>query len=145
MLESFEKIPVQIYKNSTEGSNAVAAQIAALIKEKQAKKLPCVLGMATGTTPILLYKELVRLHKEEGLSFKNVVTINLDEYYPIEKSAYQSYWSFMHRHLFDLVDIDPKNIERHGRLEPGKMFLVNMNQGRIVNDEEIKEKILKFQ
>jgi glucosamine-6-phosphate deaminase len=66
--------------------------------------------MATGTTPILLYKELVRLHKEEGLSFKNVVTINLDEYYPIEKSAYQSYWSFMHRHLFDLVDIDPKNI-----------------------------------
>ena len=110
MLESFEKVPVQIYKNSTEGSNAVAAQIAALIKEKQAKKLPCVLGMATGTTPILLYKELVRLHKEEGLSFKNVVTINLDEYYPIEKSAYQSYWSFMHRHLFDLVDIDPKNI-----------------------------------
>jgi len=110
MLESFEKIPVQIYKNSTEGSNAIAAQIAALIKEKQAKKLPCVLGMATGTTPILLYKELVRLHKEEGLSFKNVVTINLDEYYPIEKLAYQSYWSFMHRHLFDLVDIDPKNI-----------------------------------
>jgi len=110
MLESFEKIPVQIYKNSTEGSNAVAAQIAVLIKEKQAKKLPCVLGMATGTTPILLYKELVRLHKEEGLSFKNVVTINLDEYYPIEKTAYQSYWSFMHRHLFDLVDIDPKNI-----------------------------------
>ncbi|MCE2675368.1 MAG: glucosamine-6-phosphate deaminase [Sediminibacterium sp.] len=110
MLESFEKVPVQIYKNSTEGSNAVAAQIAALIKEKQAKKLPCVLGMATGTTPILLYKELVRLHKEEGLSFKNVVTINLDEYYPIEKSAYQSYWSFMHRHLFNLVDIDPKNI-----------------------------------
>ena len=67
MLESFEKVPVQIYKNSTEGSNAVAAQIAALIKEKQAKKLPCVLGMATGTTPILLYKELVRLHKEESL------------------------------------------------------------------------------
>jgi len=110
MLESFEKVPVQIYKNSTEGSNAIAAQIAALIKEKQAKKLPCVLGMATGTTPILLYKELVRLHKEEGLSFKNVVTINLDEYYPIEKSAFQSYWSFMHRHLFNLVDIDPKNI-----------------------------------
>lgn len=110
MLESFEKIPVAIYKNPTEGSNAVAAQIATLIKEKQAKNLPCVLGMATGTTPILLYKELVRLHKEEGLSFKNVVTINLDEYYPIERSAYQSYWSFMHRHLFSLVDIDPKNI-----------------------------------
>jgi len=110
MLESFEKIPVVIFKNQTEGSNALAKQIANLIKEKQAQKLPCVLGMATGATPILLYKELVRMHKEEGLSFKNVITINLDEYYPIPRTAYQSYWSFMHRHLFDHVDIDPKNI-----------------------------------
>ena len=110
MLESFEKVPVKIYKNPTEGSNALAAQIANLIREKQAQNLPCVLGMATGATPILLYKELVRMHKEEGLSFKNVITINLDEYYPIPRSAYQSYWSFMHRHLFDHVDIDPKNI-----------------------------------
>jgi glucosamine-6-phosphate deaminase len=110
MLESFEKVPVKIYKTPVEGSNAVAAQIASLIKEKQAKNLPCVLGMATGSTPIYLYKELVRMHKEEGLSFKNVITINLDEYYPISRDAYQSYWSFMHRHLFDLIDIDPKNI-----------------------------------
>jgi glucosamine-6-phosphate deaminase len=110
MLESFEKVPVKIYKNPTEGSNALAAQIAKLIREKQAQNLPCVLGMATGATPILLYKELVRLHKEEGLSFKNVITINLDEYYPIPRNAYQSYWSFMHRHLFDHVDIEPKNI-----------------------------------
>jgi len=110
MLESFEKIPVVIFKNQTEGSNALAKQIANLIKEKQAQKLPCVLGMATGATPIVLYKELVRMHKEEGLSFNNVITINLDEYYPIPRNAYQSYWSFMHRHLFDHVDIDPKNI-----------------------------------
>jgi len=135
MLESFEKIPVQIYKNSTEGSNAVAAQIAALIKEKQAKKLPCVLGMATGTTPILLYKELVRLHKEEGLSFKNVVTINLDEYYPIEKSAYQSYWSFMHRHLFDLVDIDPKNIH----LPNGESTKENLKESCIAYEQTIEK------
>jgi glucosamine-6-phosphate deaminase len=110
MLESFEKIPVKIFKNPTEGSNALAVQIAQLIKEKQAQNLPCVLGMATGATPILLYKELVRMHKEEGLSFKNVITINLDEYYPIPRKAYQSYWSFMHRHLFDHIDIDPANI-----------------------------------
>jgi len=135
MLESFEKIPVQIYKNSTAGSNAVAAQIAALIKEKQAKKLPCVLGMATGTTPILLYKELVRLHKEEGLSFKNVVTINLDEYYPIEKSAYQSYWSFMHRHLFDLVDIDPKNIH----LPNGEWTKENLKESCITYEQTIEK------
>jgi glucosamine-6-phosphate deaminase len=135
MLESFEKVPVQIYKNSTEGSNAVAAQIAALIKEKQSKKLPCVLGMATGTTPILLYKELVRLHKEEGLSFKNVVTINLDEYYPIEKSAYQSYWSFMHRHLFDLVDIDPKNIH----LPNGEWTKENLKESCIAYEQTIEK------
>jgi len=135
MLESFEKIPVQIYKNSTEGSNAIAAQIATLIKEKQAKKLPCVLGMATGTTPILLYKELVRLHKEEGLSFKNVVTINLDEYYPIEKLAYQSYWSFMHRHLFDLVDIDPKNIH----LPNGEWTKDNLKENCISYEQTIEK------
>ena len=110
MLESFEKIPVKIYKDVATGSNAVAAQIAQLIKDKQAKGLPCILGMATGATPILLYKELVRLHKEEGLSFKNVITVNLDEYYPIPRDAYQSYWSFMHRHLFNHIDIDPTNI-----------------------------------
>jgi len=110
MIESFEKIPVKIYPTSYDGSIMVAAQIATLIKDKQAKKEICVLGMATGSTPILLYKELVRLHKEEGLSFKNVITINLDEYYPIHKTAYQSYWSFMHRHLFSQVDIQPENI-----------------------------------
>ena len=110
MIESFEKIPVKIFPTSNDGSIMVAAQIATLIKDKQAKKENCVLGMATGSTPILLYKELVRLHKEEGLSFKNVITINLDEYYPINKTAYQSYWSFMHRHLFSQVDIKPENI-----------------------------------
>lgn len=110
MIESFEKIPVKIYPTSNDGSIMVAAQIATLIKDKQAKKQNCVLGMATGSTPILLYKELVRLHKEEGLSFKNVITINLDEYFPIHKTAYQSYWSFMHRHLFSQVDIIPENI-----------------------------------
>ena len=130
MLESFEKIPVKIYDNPTEGSNALAAQIAQLMREKQALNLPCVLGMATGATPILLYKELVRMHQEEGLSFKNVITINLDEYYPIPRNAYQSYWSFMHRHLFDLVDIDPKNI-----------YLPNSEW----NKEELKDSCLAYE
>jgi glucosamine-6-phosphate deaminase len=110
MVDSFEKIPVAIHHNAKEGSAYVAAEIAKLIREKQAKKEKCVLGMATGGTPIYLYTELVRMHNEEGLSFKNVITFNLDEYYPIEKNAYQSYWSFMHRHLFDHIDIDPANI-----------------------------------
>jgi glucosamine-6-phosphate deaminase len=82
-----------------------------------------------------LYKELVRLHKEEGLSFKNVVTINLDEYYPIEKSAYQSYWSFMHRHLFDLVDIDPKNIH----LPNGEWTKENLKESCIAYEQTIEK------
>ncbi len=110
MVDSFEKIPVKIFDASKQGSKYVAGEIAALIREKAAKNENCVLGMATGSTPIHLYAELVRMHREEGLSFKNVTTFNLDEYYPIEKEAFQSYWSFMHRHLFNHIDINPANI-----------------------------------
>ena len=88
----------------------MAKEIATLIREKQQRGEQCILGLATGSTPISMYAELVRMHREEGLSFANVISFNLDEYYPIEKEAFQSYWSFMHRHLFDHVDIDPKNI-----------------------------------
>ncbi|MBS1592312.1 MAG: glucosamine-6-phosphate deaminase [Bacteroidetes bacterium] len=108
--DSFEKIPVKIFDTPKQGSINAAKEIAALIKEKQKKGQDCILGLATGSTPITLYAELVRMHKEEGLSFKNVITFNLDEYYPLQKEALQSYWSFMHRHLFNHVDIDPANI-----------------------------------
>lgn len=110
MVDSFEKIEVKIYPTAVEGSIYAAQQIASLIKEKAAKGEKVVLGMATGSTPIKMYAELVRMHREEGLSFKNVITFNLDEYYPIDKDAYQSYWSFMHRNLFNHIDIDPANI-----------------------------------
>ena len=110
MVDSFEKIPVEIFPTSKEGSAYAAGEIANLIKQKQQENKPCVLGLATGSTPISMYKELVRLHKEEALSFKNVITFNLDEYFPIARNAFQSYWSFMHRHLFDHIDIDPSNI-----------------------------------
>ncbi len=110
MIDSFEKIPVRIAKTPKDGARLVALEMATLIKEKQSLGQQCVLGLATGSTPIGLYAELVKLHKEEGLSFKNVVTFNLDEYYTIERDAFQSYWSFMHRHLFNHVDILPENI-----------------------------------
>ncbi len=110
MVDSFEKIDVKIYKNSKDGAAFVAKQIADLIRDKASKGEKCVLGLATGSTPISLYAALVKLHQTEGLSFKNVISFNLDEYYPIDKDAYQSYWSFMHRHLFSHVDIDPANI-----------------------------------
>ncbi len=110
MVESFEKIPVQIFATPKEGSVFAASEIAKLILAKQSINQPCILGLATGSTPISLYRELVRLHKEENLSFHNVITFNLDEYYPLDRDAVQSYWSFMHLHLFNHVDIKPENI-----------------------------------
>ncbi|GIM57451.1 glucosamine-6-phosphate deaminase [Capnocytophaga canimorsus] len=106
----YEKIHNVIFSDSQSASEAVAREIADLIKSKQAQGKHCVLGLATGSSPVKVYKELIRLHKEEGLSFKNVITFNLDEYYPMEKQDKQSYWQFMHKNLFDHVDIDPKNI-----------------------------------
>lgn len=110
MVDSYEKISVEIYPTAKEGSAYVAREIANLIRHKQALNETCVLGLATGSSPISMYAELVRMHQEEGLSFKNVISFNLDEYYPIEQDAFQSYWSFMHRHLFSHVDILPENI-----------------------------------
>ncbi|HEX3168132.1 MAG TPA: glucosamine-6-phosphate deaminase [Chitinophagaceae bacterium] len=109
MVDSFEKIPVRIYPDLKAGSKAVAKQIADFIREKQSKKEKCVLGLSTGSTPKTLYAELVRLHKEEKLSFKNVITFNLDQYYPISNDALQSYQRFMKVNLFNYIDIDPKN------------------------------------
>ncbi len=110
MVDSFEKIPVKIYPDLKQGSIAVAKQIAELIREKQSKKEKTVLGLSTGSTPKTLYAELVRMHKEEKLSFKNVITFNLDEYYPINNNALQSYHRFMKVNLFNHIDINPKNI-----------------------------------
>jgi len=106
----FEKVPVSVYPDMQTASKEVAKRIESVIRQKAAKGKKAVLGLATGATPIALYKELVRLHKEEGLSFKNVVTFNLDEYFPIEASSVQSYKMFMQKHLFDHVDIDINNV-----------------------------------
>jgi glucosamine-6-phosphate deaminase len=105
----FEHVPLAVFPNSAEASQAVARDIAALIRSRQAAKRTAVLGLATGSTPLGLYAELVRMHREEGLSFSNVITFNLDEYYPIQPSNPRSYRHFMQVHLFDHVDIPPAN------------------------------------
>jgi glucosamine-6-phosphate deaminase len=106
----FEKIHNVIFKDSNLASVLVAQEIAVLIKQKEKENKRCVLGLATGSSPINVYEELVRLHKEEGLSFNNVITFNLDEYYPMDKSNIQSYHYFMHVHLFNHIDILPENV-----------------------------------
>jgi len=109
LADSFEKIPVRVFEDDKLASAHVAREIADLIQQKQKEGKPCVLGLATGSTPKALYKELVRLHKEEGLSFKNVISFNLDEYYPIEPTAIQSYHNFMNVNLFNHIDIHKAN------------------------------------
>ena len=84
--------------------------MANLIRERQSQNQNCVFGLATGSTPVGVYAELARMHQEDGLSFENVISFNLDEYFPMERHELQSYRRFMQEHLFDLVDIDPANV-----------------------------------
>jgi len=105
-----EKMAVTVHLSSATASRAVAAEIAALIRERAGTGGRAVLGLATGSTPCGVYEELVRLHREESLSFANVVTFNLDEYWPMHPESLQSYRRFMREYLFDHVDIDPANV-----------------------------------
>ncbi|HEY4247350.1 MAG TPA: glucosamine-6-phosphate deaminase [Lacunisphaera sp.] len=104
---SYEHVPLAVFASSAVASRAVAAEVARLMRERQREQRKVVLGLATGSTPIAFYAELVRLHREEGLSFSNVITFNLDEYYPLSPEHLQSYRSFMQTHLFDHLDIAP--------------------------------------
>ncbi len=88
----------------------VAAEIAGLIRQREKEKRSAVLGLATGSTPVPVYRELIRMHREEGLSFKHVITFNLDEYYPLARNHRESYWRFMQDQLFAHIDILPENI-----------------------------------
>lgn len=108
--KKLEKIDTSVYENSVSASQAVAERIARLVKDKAAKGEYAVLGLATGSTPTGLYDLLVQMHQKGELSFKNVITFNLDEYYPINPESLQSYIRFMKEHLFDHIDIDPANI-----------------------------------
>ena len=106
----FEKLLVSVYPNPAEASKKVAQRIATLIRGKQKKGENAVLGLATGATPVKVYAELVRMHREDGLSFKNVVTFNLDEYFPMKPTSKQSYVTFMYENLFNYIDVPEKNI-----------------------------------
>jgi glucosamine-6-phosphate deaminase len=131
----FEKIHNVVFSNSEEGSICVAQEIASLIRSKEAKNKPCILGLATGSSPIKVYEELVRMHNEEGLSFSNVITFNLDEYYPMDKNSVHSYFYFMHQHLFNHIDIKPENIH----IPSGTVSQEELHQYCIDYDLKIKE------
>lgn len=100
----------EVFDTAIDGSKYVAQKIKELIEKNNAEGKKTVLGLATGSTPVKMYGELIRMHKEEGLSFQNVITFNLDEYYPMGKDSEHSYWYFMHENLFNHIDVKPENI-----------------------------------
>jgi len=106
----YEKIHNVVFESSSQASHLVAREIADLIVAKNEKGETCVLGLATGSSPIRVYDELVKMHKEEGLSFQNVVSFNLDEYFPMNPESIHSYHHFMNEHLFNHIDIPKENI-----------------------------------
>src|ERR687894_457278 len=105
-----ERIRTIIVDDHEHIARLVANRIANLIREKQMAGEPAVLGLATGSTPIGVYRELIRMHNEEGLSFRNAVTFNLDEYYPMSPDSIHSYQRYMWENLFSQIDIDPANV-----------------------------------
>lgn len=121
---SFEKIPVTIFNEADEACKAVANEIADLIRLKQKEGAAAVLGLATGATPKKIYRQLVRMHNTDGLSFRNVICFNLDEYYPMPPESIQSYRHFMQENLFDHIDIDPGNCH----IPDGRIGLENIRR-----------------
>ena len=98
------------YKNFNKGSIVVANKISGLIKTKGKLNEKCVLGLSTGSSPIKTYSELIKMHKKEGLSFKNVVIFNLDEFYPMKPNSQFSYHKFMFNKFLKHIDIQKKNV-----------------------------------
>jgi glucosamine-6-phosphate deaminase len=105
-----ERIRTLVVDDHEHIARLVANRIATLIREKDAAGESAVLGLATGSTPIGVYRELIRMHREEGLSFRHVATFNLDEYYPMSRESIHSYYRFMWENLFSHIDIRRENV-----------------------------------
>ena len=109
-MDSPERIRTAVFDDHESLARAVAARIAEVVRERQREGRGAVLGLATGSTPVGVYRELIRMHREEGLSFRDVTTFNLDEYYPMDQGNLHSYHRFMWENLFRDIDIDPARV-----------------------------------
>src|SRR6266480_8135680 len=112
------KIPTLVFPTSNQASRHVALMIESLIRQNNSANRPTVLGLATGSTPVGLYRELIRLHKEAGLDFSRVITFNLDEHYSMTPADIHCYDRWMRETFFDHVNIPEKNIHIPDGLTP---------------------------
>ena len=110
MNETLLHVNLKVYTDAATASKYIANRLAAEILDKQIAGTHAVLGLATGATPKMVYQHLINLHKNAGLSFENVYTFNLDEYYPMQPIEDQSYVRYMNEHLFHHIDIPKNNI-----------------------------------
>lgn len=118
-----ERIPTEVCATADEAAARLAGEIAELITANRSAGRPTVLGLATGSTPVRLYRQLIRLHREQGLSFRDVTTFNLDEYYGLPPTHPESYRRFMQEQLFDHIDLRPENAHvPDGRVERGEVY-----------------------
>ncbi len=121
--EQFEKIRTKVFAGSEPAVSELASIISDLVRQRQTENRRAVLGLATGSTPVKLYQELIRLHREDGLSFQNVVTFNLDEYYGLPPEHPESYRHFMEVQLFRHVDLSASQVHvPDGLVERDKVF-----------------------
>ncbi len=104
------KTPTLVFPTTAQATRHVALMIESLIRQNNSANRPTVLGLATGSTPVGLYRELIRLHKEAGLDFSRVITFNLDEYYPMEPTDDHSYNLWMWETLFNHINIKKENV-----------------------------------
>lgn len=109
MAQQLERVPVRIIEYE-EIASVVAGRIAEVIRERAEEGRPAVLGLATGSTPISIYRELIRMHNEEGLDFSHVVTFNLDEYFPMDPTSIHSFQRYMWENLFEHINIPPEQV-----------------------------------
>lgn len=130
-----ERIPCRVFERASDASVAAANEIAELIRFKAERGQLCVLGLVAGSSPVDVYGQLVRLHREEGLSFANVVTFNSEEYYPMQPFELQSTARFMHEHFFDHIDIPPGNIN----IPDGSITKSEVNAFCVEYEQRIRE------
>lgn len=133
MAQNRERVPVVIVEYDQIAST-IARRIAEIIRERNAEGRAAVLGLATGSTPIGIYRELIRLHRNEGLDFSNVVSFNLDEYYPMDPASIHSYHRYMRENLFDHINIP----ESEAHLPPGNIARERVEQACAEYEDAIR-------
>jgi len=109
-IEGPERIPTVVAEDYDAIARHIAARMAEIIRDRNAAGTSAVLGLATGSTPIGIYRELIRFHREGGLDLSRVVTFNLDEYYPMARDSLHGYHRFMRENFFEQVNVDARNV-----------------------------------